>query len=194
MMNNNLQKATEVFTKGGIVIFPTDTACGIGCRIDFEESVKKLFSIRKRPETKPTPVLCSSYDMAEKYVSEIPDDVLVLMRRFWPGGLTIILPANIQKVPSLVRGGGLTVGLRVPSHKDLLKVIENLGVPILGPSANFSGGKTPYSLAEVDPALLSLADYVFEGECLGQKASTVVDCTQKPWQIVRHGAVEIEQR
>ena len=89
---DKIRKAVQVFKKGGIVIFPTDTAIGIGCRIDNEESIKRLFKIRKRPENKPVLTLVDSVKMAQNYLLPIPQEVKdKLINHYWPGKLTIIL-------------------------------------------------------------------------------------------------------
>lgn len=191
-MNQKIAKAIKVFKNGGIVIFPTDTAFGIGCRIDKESSVRRLFEIRKRPKTKAVPVLFSSIDMVEEYVKEIPQDVGQLMKTYWPGALTLILQCNKVKVSSLVRGGGQTLGVRIPNHKIILEIISRVGVPVLGPSANFSGEKTPFRFEDLNPELVKLADYVLDGEVgLEKNVSTVIDCTVDHWKIVREGVVKI---
>mgnify|MGYP001584569713 CR=1 FL=1 len=191
-MNKNLNKTVEVLKRGGIVIFPTDTAFGIGCRIDDVRAVERLFDIRKRPKEKAVPILASSIRMIEEYVRAFGPDVRKLMRRYWPGGLTLVLPANLEKVPSLIRGGGNTIGIRIPNQEDLLKVIYEVGVPILGPSANFPGGKTPFVMSDLDPDLVRQVDFVLPGRCKIKKPSTVLDVTKKPWKIIREGAVRLE--
>lgn len=186
------EKAIKILNQCGIIIFPTDTAFGIGCRIDKIDAIEKLFKLRKRPINQATPVLISSIDMASEYVDKIPEEVKEkLINKYWPGALTIILKAKKEKVPELVRGNGENVGLRMPNNSNLLKIIEDIKVPILGPSANFHGEKTPYEYEDLDKELLSLVDYVLEGECLIKKASTVIDCTKSPWQVLRKGAIEI---
>lgn len=191
-MDENSKKAINVLKSGGIVIFPTDTAFGIGCRMDSASSVKRLFEIRKRPEIQATPVLVSGIEMASKYLIDIPVNVKQkLIDKFWPGALTIVLKCRKEKVPSLVRGGGDSLGVRMPDQKEILSIIKMLGVPILGPSANFHGKTTPYTLEDLDPELVKLADYVLEGECKTKKPSTVIDCTQNPWYILRKGAIEV---
>src|SRR3972149_7652401 len=103
-MNKQIEKAVEVLNKGGIVIFPTDTAFGIGCRIDNEEAVKRLFSIRKRPAFMATPVLVNGLEMAQKYLKKIPEEVISnLIKPYWPGALTIVLQSRIDMVLELVR-------------------------------------------------------------------------------------------
>lgn len=190
-MNNTIRKAIEVLNSGGIVIFPTDTAYGIGCRIDNEDAVKRLFTIRKRSETKSVPVLVNSVEMAQYYLQPIPKEVNEkLTKKHWPGGLTIVLQSRIEKVPSLVRGGGNTLGVRMPNHIVPLELIKGIGVPLLAPSANFSGGKTPFSFSDLDPKIIQLVDYVIEGKTNGQQ-STVIDCSVTPWKILRKGAVSV---
>lgn len=192
-MEDQITKATKILNKGGIIIFPTDTAFGIGCRIDNTDAIKRLFTLRKRPENKATPVLVSSREMAQEYLQPIPETVKKeLIDRFWPGALTIVLSSKMDKVPDLVRGGTNTLGVRMPDHDVTLEIIEKVGVPILGTSANFHGGSTPYSFEELDPELVKLVDFVVKGECIVKEASTVIDCTKEPWEVLREGAVRIE--
>lgn len=190
-MEEKIEKAAEIIRNGGIGIFPTDTAFGIGCRVDNEAAIKRLFSTRKRPETQATPVLVNSIEMAEKYVLPIPNKVKDLMNRYWPGALTIILPCIVEKIPNLVRGGTATLGVRMPNHPAALSLIEKVGVPLLGPSANFHGEKTPYAFEELDPALVAKVDFVLGGECSVKQASTVVDCSMKPWKTIRQGVIHL---
>jgi L-threonylcarbamoyladenylate synthase len=189
---DKVKKAIEIFKNGGIVIFPTDTAIGIGCRIDNAQTVRKLFNIRKRPKTKAVPVLFSSINMVRKYVEEIPQDVEDLMKKYWPGALTLVLHSDKVRVPLLVRGGGEALGVRIPDNKVIRTIIAELGVPILGPSANFSGEKTPFRFSDLNPKLVNSVDYVLNEEVnLGDNVSTVIDCTITPWKIIRQGAVRI---
>lgn len=191
MISNELHKAVEILNDGGIIIFPTDTAFGIGCRIDKESSIQNLFELRKRPQEKAVPILVSSIEMAKEYVKNIPFDTQTLIDSNWPGALTIVLPAKLDKVPELVRGGGTTVGIRMPNHKITLELIEKAGIPILGPSANFSSEKTPYKYDDLDPALIKKVGFVLNGETSEGNVSTVIDCSTIPWRIVRQGAVKI---
>ncbi len=193
-MDKKTGKAVEVFRNGGIVIFPTDTAIGIGCRIDREDSLKKLFQIRKRPENKPVLVLVDSVKMAQKYLLSIPEEVKdKLISQYWPGRLTIILKCNKNRVPSIVRGGGDTLGVRFPNNKNLLELIREVGVPIVAPSANFAGEKTPFKFEDLNLELVRQVDYVLSGEkSLEKNVSTVINCSVKPWKIVRQGAIRIQ--
>lgn len=182
-------KAIKTFKDGGIVIFPTDTAFGIGCRMDDKKAVDRLFAIRKRPRTQATPVLVSSQNQPLAYYFDPPEIVRHLMKKYWPGALTIIAKCKKNLVYSPIRGGGQTIGLRMPNHETALELIRGAGVPILGPSANFHGQSTPYRFEDLDPELVKLVDYVVPGICSIGMASTVVDCSVTPYRVVRQGAI-----
>lgn len=190
-MNSNLLKAIEIVRNGGIVIFPTDTAFGIGCRIDDREAVLKLFEIRNRPKEKAVPVLVSSIKMAQEYIQEITPEVRRLMKKYWPGALTLVLSAKTSKVPELIRGGGKTIGIRIPDHSIVRRIIKEVGVPILAPSANFAGEETPFKISDLDSELVRRVDFVLPGRCKIKKPSTVIDVAKNPWKIIRQGAIVI---
>jgi len=192
-MEAEIAKAVKILNGGGIVIFPTDTAFGIGCRIDNLESVKKLFRIRKRPELQPVLVLVNSIEMAQNYLMPLDLRVKKLMEKYWLGALTIVYNCQIAKVPTLVIGGGKTLGIRMPNHSLILELIKEVGVPILGPSANFHGGKTPYKFEDLNPELVKSIDYVIPGQTNNfGTPSTVVDCSVSPWKILRQGTVKLK--
>ncbi len=189
---NDIEEAIKIIKQGGIVIFPTDTAFGIGCRIDDVKAIARLFAIRKRPQSQPTPVLFDTIERVREYVSEFDSKVEALMSEYWPGALTLILYCNKVKVPSLVRAGGETLGVRIPDHEVPVQLIKNVDVPILGPSANFHGEKTPYSFLELDKDLVKLVDFVIDGKTKTKNlTSTVVDCSVLPFKILRQGAVSL---
>ena len=184
-----INKAIHILSNGGIVIFPTDTAFGIGCRMDDMKAVDRLFALRRRPLTQATPVLVSSEKQALSYYLDTPQIVRHLIKKYWPGALTIIAPCKKELVYSPIRGDGINIGLRMPHHEAALALIRGVGVPILGPSANFHGNPTPYRFDDLDPELVRLVDYVVPGECSVKGASTVVDCSVRPYQIIRQGSI-----
>jgi L-threonylcarbamoyladenylate synthase len=150
------------------------------------------------------PVLVGNIEMALTYYLDPSDVVRRLMKDYWPGALTIVAPCNKNYIDSPIRGGGKNVGLRMPNHPAILRIIEEVGVPVLGPSANFHEDPTPYSIADLNPELVKLVDYVVpacpltpersdggRGECTLRRASTVVDCSVDPYKILRQGAVQL---
>jgi len=188
---DDIRKAIDILKDGGIVIYPTDTAFGIGCRIDASESVDRLFTLRNRPVTQATPVLVSSSDMALAYLDHPKDIVRRFMDMYWPGALTIVSKCKTNLIYSPIRGGGNTVGVRMPDHKIALALIDGVGVPIVGPSANFHGKETPFRYEDLDPHLVKLVDYVVSGTCHAHAVSTVVDCTEDPYVIIRQGKIQV---
>jgi L-threonylcarbamoyladenylate synthase len=191
---DKVKKAIEVFRNGGIVIFPTDTAIGIGCRIDNERSIKKLFRIRKRPQNKPMLALVDSIEMAQDYLLPISEEVKEkIIKPYWPGELTIILKCNPDKVLFPVRDKRNTLGVRFPKEQELLELIMGVGVPIVAPSANFTDEKTPFKFKDLNPELVRQADYVLNKKIsLKKNLSTIIDCSVEPWKILREGAIKIQ--
>lgn len=187
----DVKEAINTLGDGGIIIYPTDTAFGIGCRIDQPEAVDLLFEIRKRPITQATPVLVGSREMALDYLTQPSDIVRRFIDKYWPGALTIVAKCKKNLIYSPIRGGGETIGLRMPDHKTVLAIIRGVGVPILGPSANFHGSPTPYRQEDLDPELVKLVDLVVPGVTSVGNVSTVVDCSVDPYKIIRQGAVKL---
>lgn len=186
-----MENTRLLLNNGGIIIFPTDTAFGIGCRIDRPAAVDRLFKIRKRPMTQATPVLVDSIHMALTYLSSPSYIVRHLMKEYWPGALTVVTPCKKNLVYSPIRGNGKNIGVRMPDHETARELIGGVGVPILGPSANFHGLPTPFQFKDLDPELVKLVDYVVPGECKIRRISTVVDCSVEPYRIIRQGAVKL---
>lgn len=188
-----INEVVSLLKKGKIGIFPTDTAFGIGCRCDDKDSVENIYRIRNRPEDKALLILVDSLEMAEKY-SYINNEVKkTLVGRYWPGALTLILPCKKEKVIKNVRAGGDTIAIRLPDHKVLREIIKGVGVPIVAPSANFSGEATPYSLSDVDTNLIDKVDFVLEGVCTMKGVSTIIDTTSNPYTVIRQGVINIEK-
>lgn len=187
----DIQKTIDVLKEGGIAIYPTDTAFGIGCRIDDVKAVDRLFTMRKRPVTQAMPILVSSIDMALVYFDSPTHIVRHLIEKYWPGALTIIYRCKKNMVYGPLLGGGNTIGLRMPNNPVALAIIEGVGVPIAGSSANFHGEMTPYTFEDLDPEITKLVDIVVPGVCTLKSASTVVDCTVEPYKIIRQGEVDL---
>ncbi len=189
---NDTQKAIQVFKNGGVVIFPTDTAYGIGCRMDSEEAVRKVFAIKKRSLDNAVLVLVDGIEMAKKYV-EIPDNVYKkLIEGNWPGGLSIFLKTIHGRVLNIITANTDILAIRWPDHKKIEKIVTEVGVPIVATSANISGEETPFAISDLNKDILAQVDFVLEGECTYKKESTIVDTTVQPWKIIRSGAVEIK--
>jgi len=188
-VGSDIEKTIEILKKGGIVIVPSDTVFIPACRIDKIETIKRLYKIKKRPKNQPTLVLVDSLPMAKKYV-KITKTAKKLIDKFWPGPLTIILPAK-SNVPKEIQGRDGTLAVRYPNYTFILKIIKAVRVPILAPSANLKGKLPPKKFEDLDKEFIKLVDYVFKGKCKIGEQSTIIDATVTPSRVVRFGAVEI---
>lgn len=134
----SLQTAADMIKMGFVVGIPTETVYGLGADAANPEAVKKIFEAKGRPADNPLIVHLADFSDAVKYTSFIPDAAYRLAERFTPGPLTIVLPKN-DRIPMVTSGGLDTVGIRIPSHPVMHRIIELSGCPIAAPSANTSG-------------------------------------------------------
>ena len=180
--------------EGNVVLLPTDTAYGLSCRIDSPDSINRILDIKKRDAAQSMIVLVSDKEMLQKYVTGFSEDVeRKILDRYWPGMLTVILPCRTDLVSPLVRGERATLALRMPAVSELREIIMRVGVPIVSTSANLHGEKTPFELSDVDARIKEQVDYIFpEAFTHASASSTILDCTQSPWRILREGAVQLD--
>lgn len=143
-----LDIAAELIKKGEVVGIPTETVYGLGADASDEDAVRKIFSAKGRPADNPLIVHLADFSDAVKYTSYIPELACRLAEKFCPGALTMVLPKN-ERIPVVTSGGLDTVGIRVPSHPVMHKLIELSGRPIAAPSANISGYPSPTSAQHV---------------------------------------------
>jgi L-threonylcarbamoyladenylate synthase len=132
---------------GGAVIFPTDTLYGLGVDPCSEAGLNRLFAAKVRGRGKPIPLLLSEVDQVDRWARHVPPAAARLMERFWPGALTLVLPADPGVHPA-VTGGGDTVGLRVPDHSVPRALAAGLSGAVTGTSANRSGNPGSWGSAE----------------------------------------------
>lgn len=182
--------AMQVLVSGGVVVFPTDTVWGIGVHVENEAAIEKLYRIKKRDVIKPTAVLVGSFEQA-RTLGRFSRKAKELAERYWPGALTLVVGAT-PVVPRAILGEDKTVGLRVPNFQLVQDMCLALGSGIVTASANFAGKNAPKTRADLDPVLVKLANFVFEGvEAGGQQASTVVDVTGEGLTVLREGPVKL---
>lgn len=187
----DLAAAARVLWEGGLVAFPTETFYGLGANALDPEAVARVFRAKGRPADKPLLVLVDSLAMATEVAAEIPRRARELIARYWPGPLTLILPAR-PGVPAALTAGTGTVGVRVPGHPLALALVRAAALPITAPSANPHGGRSPRTAAEVVAAIGARVDLVLDGgPTPGGLPSTVLDVTVAPPRIVRAGAVAL---
>ena len=144
----DLLKAAELIKSGEIVGIPTETVYGLGADASNEEAVRRVFEAKGRPADNPLIVHLADFSQAEEFTAAIPALAHRLAERFCPGPLTMVLPKN-DKIPMITSGGLDTVGIRVPSHPVMHRIIQLSGRPIAAPSANTSGYPSPTSADHV---------------------------------------------
>ncbi|MDO8487409.1 MAG: L-threonylcarbamoyladenylate synthase [Candidatus Curtissbacteria bacterium] len=192
------RRAASILKSGGVVIFPTDTVYGIGCRYDDKDALDRIYKIKSRPKDVLFPILVSSVKQVER-LAIITPSARELIEKYWPGGLTIILSTRhpeqchpeLDSGSVIVSGLNQKIGFRMPDHQEILSMIDLVGVPIIGTSANFHGQSSAASFEDLDPKLIKLADFVIKGTCRKGVESTVVDATANHLKILRQGAVTL---
>ncbi|MGM0440343.1 MAG: L-threonylcarbamoyladenylate synthase [Chlamydiota bacterium] len=186
------ERAIELLQAGEVVAIPTDTVYGLAADNSNDEAVEKIFTLKGRPLSNPLVTLIADISQLEDYVVEVPPEVDKLAKQFWPGALTIALPARADKVSALVRAGMPTAGFRVPAHEGLRRLLWDFG-PVVAPSANPSG-EDP-ALQEEDLERYFGQDFpIFEGgRVRGGVPSTVIGYSEGCWKIYREGAVSSDE-
>ncbi|MGE5370494.1 MAG: L-threonylcarbamoyladenylate synthase [Solirubrobacterales bacterium] len=188
-----MDQAASFLAAGELVAFPTETVYGLGARADIEAAVERIFAAKERPPENPLIIHVNGWAMARSYLADYPPEVEKLVEAFWPGPLTIVARAA-RHVPAAVRAGGPNVGVRMPSHPVALALIEHAGVGVAAPSANLSGRPSPTSPTHVRQDLDGRIAVILDGGTTGFGIeSTVLDVTEKPFRVLRSGAISLEQ-
>jgi len=187
-----LRAAADTLRAGGVVALPTETFYGLAAAALDAGSVRRIFELKGRPESKPLLVLVASVAMAET-VAHVTPPARGLMTRYWPGALTLVLPA-LATVPSVVTAGTGTLGVRLSPHPIARGLVELLGEPVTAPSANPNGLAPPTSAAGVLAYFPESIDLVLDGGATpGGEPSTVLDLTLEPPRVLRQGAVVVRE-
>jgi L-threonylcarbamoyladenylate synthase len=188
-----VERAVKILKKGGIVAFPTDTVYGLGGDVFNVEAAERIYRAKQRQHKIPLPVLLADENGLAKVAAGVPEMARCLIKRFWPGGLTLVLPKK-DSLPDIITAGSDKVAVRVPDHPVPLSLIRRLDSPIIGTSANISGELNPLTAWEVEQQLGGKVDMVIDGgRCPGGLESTVVDVTGKEPLVLRRGIVSEEE-
>ncbi|MEM4253779.1 MAG: L-threonylcarbamoyladenylate synthase [Candidatus Woesearchaeota archaeon] len=186
-----ITKAAQILKNKGIVAFPTETVYGLGAYAFNHSAVKKVFAAKGRPADDPLIVHVASIADAEKVVKKIPPIARKLMKKYWPGPLTLVLPKS-KKVPSVVTAGLDTVAVRMPANPIALALCKAAG-PIAAPSANSFGRPSPTRAIHVYNDLKDKIPLIIDGgrTKIGIE-STIVSLAGKP-KLLRPGKITLEQ-
>jgi len=188
-----IKEAAKIIKDGGLVAFPTETVYGLGTDALNEEAVRRIFKVKGRSFNKPLSILIGRKEDLRQYVQEISKSAQVLIERFWPGPLTLILRASLL-IPDIIKGENNTIGIRMPNCRVALEIVKTSGVPLACPSANLSGRPSPTKAEEVIKDLGEKIDLILDGrETKIGVESTVLDLTTSPPTMVREGALKREE-
>jgi len=188
VLQREIEKGVKILQKGGVIAFPTDTVYGLGADAFNSTAVERIYEIKNRPKHRQLPLLIADVERLTILAEPIPAIAWFLARRFWPGGLTLVL-SKTDSLPVYL-ASGRTMAVRVPNHPVCLALIQHLGNPIIGTSANISGQPTALTAEEVGQQLGGKIDLIINGgKCPGGKESTVVDVTHEAPVILRQGII-----
>jgi L-threonylcarbamoyladenylate synthase len=188
VLQREIEKGVEILQIGGVIAFPTDTVYGLGADAFNSTAVERIYEIKNRPKHRQLPLLIAGVERLTTLVDPIPEIAWFLAKRFWPGGLTLVLPKT-DSLPAYLDSGP-TIAVRVPDHPVCLALIQRLRNPIIGTSANISGQPAALTAEEVRQRLGGKIDFIINGgKCPGGKESTVVDVTRESPIILRQGII-----
>ncbi|SIS72812.1 L-threonylcarbamoyladenylate synthase [Alicyclobacillus vulcanalis] len=190
-----LKEPAQSLRRGGLVAFPTETVYGLGANALDEEAVRRIFAAKERPRDNPLIVHIAHEEQLRDVIDEaqpLDADAVRLMRAFWPGPLTLLLPAGAALAPSVHPGQPL-VGVRMPDHPVARALIAEAGVPIAAPSANRSGRPSPTTADDVEADLAGRIEWIVDGgACPVGVESTVLLLEPDSARILRPGGVTQE--
>ena len=188
-----IEKAAQIIKNGGLVAIPTETVYGLGANGLDETAVAQIFEVKGRPQDNPLILHISGPEEIERYCHHIPQSAYDLAEAFWPGPLTMVLPAR-STVPLRTTGGLPTVALRCPDHEAALAVIKASGVPIAAPSANLSGKPSTTTADHVLYDHNGKIPLILDGgPCRVGVESTIVDLTGQRPRLLRPGGIGPEE-
>jgi len=189
----SIELAIKLLKQGEVIAFPTDTVYGVGVDGLNERAIEKLFAAKDRPRDKAIPFLLASEKDLKQVAREIPKAVHVLAKKFWPGALTLVVPAH-KRVPKILIAQGDSVAVRVPNSNVTRALILGLGAPLAATSANISSQSDPQTAEQTAAYLNERIPLILDGGATpGNIPSTVIDLTTEPPTVRRVGSIAPEE-
>src|SRR4030042_5967872 len=187
-----LHYTADMLKKGGIIAYPTETFYGLGVKFNLEDSLKKLYDIKQRPEKKAMPLIIGDKGLLPIVAASVNSIAVLLMNRFWPGPLTLIFPAR-ENLSGYITAGTHKVAVRIPGESFALHLAKIADFPITAPSANPSGVTPAQDAETVISYLGDKIDLIIDGGlAAGGLPSTIVDVTGDKIKILREGEIKKE--
>ena len=194
-MTKEIIRATEIIKRGGVVIYPTDTAYALGVDASNVDALEKLYRLKNMPRSKPTHVSVLNIDGADKYAI-VDERARALAKSFLPGPLSIVLPSRKVLPEMLTNFGKEGQCIRIPDHPVALKLLEIAGVPITATSANYHTKPATYSLGEIEESFgksLNQIDFILDaGQLAHRRPSTIVSLIEDEPLIIREGPITLD--
>jgi L-threonylcarbamoyladenylate synthase len=187
---NLLENAANAVREGKVVAFPTETVYGLGCSMHSEEGIKEIYRIKGRDFSNPLSAHISDISQVEEIALEIDERLDLLMKNFWPGPLAIIVKKK-SGISNMMTSGMNTIGIRYPDDETAIKLIEAVGHPIAGTSANLSGGNSAVEASQVIDTFDGKIPYIIDGgKSKYSKESTIISLAEKDSKLLRIGALD----
>lgn len=176
-----IAEAARIIRQGGLVIFPTETVYGIAADSNNPQAIERLNRVKRRSENKPYSILVAHRGLIENYANYTNPNLYKLIDKYWPGPLTIVVPAKEE---------GETIGIRMPDHTIALRLVEESACTIAAPSANLEGKKAPTNVSEALEDLDGLVDLAIDGGPVEFGiSSSIVDFTKSKPVVTREGVI-----
>ncbi len=191
-LKEELQIAKKTLLNHGIVAFPTETVMGLGVLYNDFDAYSKLNLVKRRPEDKPYTLMVKCKEDLNKY-GVINESTQRVVDAFMPGSITIIVPVRKEAVPGYVTHNTDIIGMRIPTNKEAVKLLKEIGFPLLVPSANRSGEKPANSSEEAKAIFGSEVEAYISGTAQKLEPSTIVDLTKDEPVVVRVGPIKPEE-
>jgi len=187
-----LRHTVEKLANGDIVAYPTETFYGLGVKFDLEDSLKNLYEIKQRPKDKAMPLIIGNKELLPLIAASVNNIALLLMDRFWPGPLTLILSAK-ENLSEYITAGTHKVAVRIPGESFALHLAKYANFPISATSANLSGIPPAKDAETVIRYFGDRIDLIIDGgPTSGELPSTIVDVTEREMKILRDGMIKKE--
>lgn len=188
-----LEEAIGSLQHGGVIAFPTDTVYGIGASLEHAEALRRIYDLKGRTPDKPLPILIARVDVLDQLSPDVDERLIDLAEQFWPGALTIVLPAA-DHLPAEVKAPDNTIGVRLPNHSIPLSIAERAGGAIATTSANISGQNAAHAATEIRDAFGPKIDVILDGGFTpASNASTVIRVVDGDIVVLREGVISADE-
>jgi tRNA threonylcarbamoyl adenosine modification protein (Sua5/YciO/YrdC/YwlC family) len=184
-----IKKAAEILRAGGIVIYPTDTAYGLGCDLFNKKGIEKIYRIKKRSEKQPFSFVCADLKDISRY-ARVSDYAYKTMKRLLPGPYTFILEAS-RLVPKIILPKRQTTGIRVPDNRICLALVGELGQPVISTSVKDDEGELMTDPAEMERKFRHCVDLVIDGGIQASGQSSVINLVDDQTEVMRIGKGDV---